>query len=111
MGGFERKSLVDQLIDLLKEKEANGQKIKVTFGLTLENRKKILDIIGETADWEAIGNAIGWHGETAKEWFTRDVLALEERVERALVLARESVEKAKTARQDATAAQISGENG
>lgn len=56
---------VRQLVELLKDSGATVQ-----FGLRAQGHlQKVRAMLADGASWEAIGDAIGWHGPTAQKHF------------------------------------------
>ena len=57
----------DELDALLKE---CGVRIK--FGLRAQGHIPTIErMLGEGKSWDEIGSAIGWHSQTAKEWYEK----------------------------------------
>lgn len=46
--------------------------VKIKFGLRAQGHiPNVERMLAEGKSWEEIGNAIGWHGPTAKEYYER----------------------------------------
>lgn len=58
------KALVDELM---------ASRVPVKFGLRAQGHLPTIErMLADGAGWDAIGSAIGWHGDTARQWYERE---------------------------------------
>lgn len=65
--------MADDLVRALVD-EMMASNVSVRFGLRAQGHIPTIErMLSEGADWHAIGRAIGWHADTARQWYEREV--------------------------------------